>query len=376
MVIPAVDTGSDAAAARACRKGTHMTHVTEIDTPAVIVDLNKVDRNVRRAQEHLAGLGLANRPHIKTHKIPALAKMQMDAGAVGITCQKLGEVEVMADAGVADDILLTFNIIGEAKTERLAALTKRLKRMAVVLDNEIVARGLSEAGRRHGVDIRFLIECDTGFGRNGVQSPQAALDLARATMRMPHMQFEGLMTFPTAKPEQRQWLERALQLLQGSGIDVPVMSGGGSPSLKGAGDFPMLTEYRAGTYIYNDVMQVTAGAATWDDCAMTVRTTVVSRPTDDRAILDAGSKVMTYEQYYAKGFGRIVEYPDAVISGFSEEHGMVDLKGSAKKPKVGEVVSVIPNHCCVVTNMMDEIYAVRGDAVEAVWPVAARGKVR
>ena len=353
-----------------------MTHVTEIDTPAVIVDLNKVDRNIRRAQEHLAGHGLANRPHIKTHKIPALAKMQMDAGAVGITCQKLGEVEVMAEAGVADDMLLTFNVVGEAKTERLAALIRRLKRMAVVLDNEIVAKGLSEAGRRHGVDIRFLIECDTGFGRNGVQSPQAALDLARAAMRMPHMQFEGLMTFPTAKPEQRQWLERALQLLQGAGIDVPVVSGGGSPSLKSAGDFPMLTEYRAGTYIYNDVMQVTAGAATWDDCAMTVRTTVVSRPTDDRAILDAGSKVMTYEQYYAKGFGRIVEYPDAVITGFSEEHGMVDLKGSAKKPKVGEVVSVIPNHCCVVTNMMDEIYAARGDTVEAVWPVAARGKVR
>ena len=353
-----------------------MTSVTELDTPAVVVDLDKVDKNIRRAQEHLAGLRLANRPHIKTHKIPALAKMQMDAGAIGITCQKLGEVEVMADAGVADDILLTFNVIGEAKTERLAALTRRLKRMAVVLDNEVVAKGLSEAARRHGVDIRFLIECDTGFGRNGVQSPQAALDLARAAMKMPHMQFEGLMTFPTAKPEQRQWLGRALQLLQGAGIDVPVVSGGGSPSLKSAGDFPMLTEYRAGTYIYNDVMQVTAGAATWDDCAMTVRTTVVSRPTDDRAILDAGSKVMTYEQYYAKGFGRIVEYPDAVITGFSEEHGMVDLKGSAKKPKVGEVVSVIPNHCCVVTNMMDEIYALRGDTVEAVWPVAARGKVR
>ena len=123
-------------------------------------------------------------------------------------------------------------------------------------------------------------------------------------------------------------------------------------------------------------MQVTAGAATWDDCAMTVRTTVVSRPTDDRAILDAGLKVMTYEQYYAKGFGRIVEYPDAVITGFSEEHGIVDLKGSAKKPNVGEVVSVIPNHCCVVTNMMDEIHAQRGGTVEAVWPVAARGKVR
>src|SRR5437868_1713250 len=291
------------------------TLVSDLDTPAVVIDLDIVEANIKRAQDTLASYGLANRPHIKTHKIPALAKMQMDAGAVGITCQKLGEVEVMADANVADDMLLTYNVLGEAKTERLAALIRRLKRMAVVLDNETVARGLSEAGKRHGVDIRYLIECDTGYGRNGVQSPQAALELARDTMRMPHMRFEGLMTFPTAKPEQRQWLERALQLLNGAGIATPVVSGGGSPALKGCGGFPMLTEYRAGTYIYNDVMQVTAGGATWDDCAMTVRATVVSRPTETRAVLDSGSKVMTFEQHYAKGFGRIVEYPDAPVTG-------------------------------------------------------------
>ena len=130
------------------------------------------------------------------------------------------------------------------------------------------------------------------------------------------------------------------------------------------------------TYIYNDVMQVTAGAATWDDCAMTVRATVVSRPTETRAVLDTGSKVMTYEQYYAKGFGRVVEYPDAQVTGFSEEHGILDLSASPKKPQIGEVISVIPNHCCVVTNMMDEVYAVRKGKVEAVFSVAARGKVR
>src|SRR5882672_1633723 len=214
------------------------TFVADLDTPAVVIDLDIVEANIARAQEKLAGHGLANRPHIKTHKIPSLAKLQIDAGAIGITCQKLGEVEVMADAGVTGDILLTYNILGDAKTERLVALIKRLGRMAVVLDNEVVAKGLSEAGKRHGVDIRFLIECDTGFGRNGVQSPQAALDLARTAIRMPHMRFEGLMTFPTAKTEQRQWLERALQLLQGAGIEVPVVSGGGSPSLKSVGDFP------------------------------------------------------------------------------------------------------------------------------------------
>jgi D-serine deaminase-like pyridoxal phosphate-dependent protein len=353
-----------------------MTSVADIDTPAVLIDLDVVEANIRRLQEKLDGFGVANRPHIKTHKIPELAKKQIAAGAVGITCQKLGEAEVFADAGAADDILLTYNVIGAAKTERLAALVKRLKRMAVVLDNETVARGLSDAAKRHGVDIRFLIECDTGFGRNGVQSPQAALDLAREAMRMPGMRFEGLMTFPIKAPDTRQYLERTLQLFGGAGIPVPIVSGGGTPAVKDVGDFPMLTEHRAGTYIYNDAMMVTAGAAGWEDCALRVRCTVVSRPTEGRAILDAGSKVFTYDQYYAKGYGRIVEYPDAVITGFSEEHGMVDLAGSQKGPKIGEVVSVIPNHCCAVTNMMDEVYGVRGGKVETVFPVAARGKVR
>jgi D-serine deaminase-like pyridoxal phosphate-dependent protein len=353
-----------------------MTSVADIDTPAVLIDLDVVEANIRRLQQRLDAAGVANRPHIKTHKIPALAKLQIAAGAVGITCQKLGEAEVFADAGAADDMLLSYNVIGDAKTERLAALIRRLKRMAVVLDNETVARGLSEAGRRHGVDIRFLIECDTGFGRNGVQSPQAALDLARDVMRMPNMRFEGLMTFPIKSPDTRQYLERALQLFNGSGIPVPIVSGGGTPAVASVGDFPMLTEHRAGTYIYNDVMMVTAGAAGWDDCALRVRATVVSRPTDSRAILDAGSKVLTYDQYFAKGYGRIVEYPDAVVTGLSEEHGMVDLSACARGPKVGEVVSVIPNHCCAVTNMMDEVYGIRGGQVETVFPVAARGKVR
>src|SRR5437588_365993 len=165
------------------REFTEMpTLVAELDTPAVVIDLDIVEANIRHAQDTLASHGLANRPHIKTHKIPALAKKQMEAGAIGITCQKLSEVEVMADAGVADDILLTYNVLGDAKTERLAALIRRLSRMAVVLDNEVVARGLSEAGKRHGVDIRFLIDCDSGGSRNGVPDPHAALELARGTM--------------------------------------------------------------------------------------------------------------------------------------------------------------------------------------------------
>src|SRR6185503_2679787 len=140
-----------------------MTFVAELDTPAVTVHLDVMESNIRRVHGHLAQHGVANRPHIKTHKIPALGKLQMQAGAVGITCQKLGEVEVFTDAGVADDVLLTFNILGRGKTDRLMALTRRLKRLAVVRDSEAVAKGLSEAGARHGVDVRFLVECDTGM---------------------------------------------------------------------------------------------------------------------------------------------------------------------------------------------------------------------
>jgi len=350
--------------------------VSELETPAVTIRLDRLEANIARAQAELDRHGIANRPHIKTHKIPAIAKMQIAAGAIGITCQKLGEVEVFADAGAADDILITYNIVGDAKTERLMHLSKRVERLAIVLDNEVVARGVSAAARRLDGDVRFLIECDTGMGRNGVQNPEEAFGLAQIAMNLPRMHFEGLMTFPNSFPKTNEYFERALKLFGDAGIPVPVVSGGGSPALKTVEKFPMMTEHRAGTYVYNDVMMVTAGAAAWEDCAMQVRLTVVSRPTDDRATLDAGSKVLTSDQYFLKDYGRVVEYPEARIVALSEEHATIDLSACKARPEVGEVVNVIPNHCCVVSNMVDEVYGIRDGAVEVVWPVAARGKVR
>jgi D-serine deaminase-like pyridoxal phosphate-dependent protein len=351
-------------------------NVADLDTPAVTIHLDVMEANIRRVHGHLARHGIANRPHIKTHKIPALGALQMRAGAVGITCQKLGEVEVFTDAGVADDVLLTFNVLGREKTERLMALSKRLARLAVVLDNEVVARGLSEAAVLHGGEVPFLVECDTGFGRNGVQSPEAALDLARAAMKLPRLRFDGLMTFPNREPGTGEFFTRALELFQRAGIPVPVVSGGGTPAIFRAQELAMLTEHRAGTYIYNDAMVVASGTATWDDCAMRVRATVVSRPTDTRAIIDAGTKVLTSDQYTVKGYGHLMEYPEAAITALSEEHGTVDLSACRVRPKIGDVVSVVPNHCCVVSNMVDEVYGVRDGRVEVTWPVAARGTVR
>ncbi|MGH7418257.1 MAG: alanine racemase, partial [Candidatus Rokuibacteriota bacterium] len=171
-----------------------MTALRDLETPAVTVHLDVMENNIRRVQAHLDRHRIANRPHIKTHKIPDIGKMQMASGAVGITCQKLGEVEVFAEAGVADDVLLTFNVVGGAKVERLLALARRLERLAVVLDNDVVARGLAEGARAAGTEVPFLVECDTGFGRNGVQTPEAALELAQAARRLGGLRFEGLMT--------------------------------------------------------------------------------------------------------------------------------------------------------------------------------------
>jgi D-serine deaminase-like pyridoxal phosphate-dependent protein len=353
-----------------------VTHLRDLDTPAVTIDLAIMEANIRRVQAHLARHGVANRPHVKTHKIPAIGRMQMAAGAVGITVQKVGEAEVFADAGVADDVLLTYNVLGPAKLDRLMAVAKRVPRLTVVVDNEVVARGLSEAGARHGVDVRFLIECDTGFGRNGVQTPQSALDLARIAMKLPRLEFQGLMTFPNRDPDTRVFFEQALRLFEQAGIPVPVVSGGGTPALATVAKFPMLTEHRAGTCVYNDAMVVASGTATWDDCAMRVRCTVVSRPTATRAILDAGTKVLTSDQYGMKGYGHVLEYPEAAITAVSEEHGTVELSACPEPPRVGDVVHVVPNHCCVVSNMVDEVYGVRDGRVEVVWPVAARGRVR
>ena len=353
-----------------------MTRLEDIDTPAVVIHLDRMEKNITHVQGMISFHGLLNRPHIKTHKIPAIGKLQMKAGAIGLTCQKLGEAEVFIDAGVCDDLLLTYNIIGERKTDRLMELAARIRRLAVVADNEIVLRGLSEAGQRHGRDVQLLIECDTGFGRNGVQSPQAALELARLAVKLPRIAFEGLMVFPNSAPNTSEFFTKAIEIFGRAGIQLPVLSGGGTPALTKLGDYTMMTEHRAGTYVYNDVMMVQSGVATWDNCAMYVRATVVSCPTADRAIIDSGSKVLTSDHYYVEHYGRIVEYPGAYIAALSEEHGTIDLSQCKTRPKVGEVINVIPNHCCSVSNMNDEVHGVRNGVVEVVWPVAARGKVR
>lgn len=350
--------------------------VDDLDTPAVLIDLDRVEANLGRAQAYADAHGLRLRPHIKTHKLPELARLQVELGAVGITCQKIGEAEVMADAGL-DDILLTFNLIGRAKLTRLVALARRV-RLGVAIDNEIVARGLSDAMAGVGLELPVLVECDTGAERCGVQSAEEATALARIVAALPGLRFDGLMTYP---PKHRTlqvnaWLSEAKAAVEAAGIECRTVSNGGTPDLYSAHQVAVATEHRPGTYIYSDRSLVAGGFGTFEDCALRVLTTVVSRPTDGRAILDAGSKTFSSDTLGLPDYGYFVEYPQLVLEKFSEEHGHVDCSASNARPAVGERVTVIPNHACVVSNLFDTVYGVRGDRVERAFTVAARGLVQ
>jgi len=347
--------------------------IDEIETPAVIIDVDRANANIARAQAHADALGVALRPHIKTHKLPYWSARQIEAGAVGLTCQKIGEAEVMADAGFSD-IFLPYNILGVTKLARLRALHQRIT-LSVTADSAETVAGLSEAFAG-GRNLSVLVECDTGMGRCGVQSPQAALDLGRRIDASPGLTFGGLMTYPAAgKADQAEaWLAEARDLLAGSGLECRVISSGGTPDMWRKPSASVVTEQRPGTYIYMDRYQVAKGAATLADCALTVLATVVSRPTRTRAILDSGSKALTSDTLGLSGFGDLLGVPGAVVTGLSEEHGTVTLPEDAALP-VGARVHVLPNHCCVVTNLFDQVHLVSGLNVVDILPVAARGKV-
>jgi D-serine deaminase-like pyridoxal phosphate-dependent protein len=348
----------------------------EYGTPCAVIDMDRVERNIARVQATCDAAGLANRPHIKTHKSPVLAQMQVKAGARGITCQKIGEAEVMAEAGI-DNILISYNLIGEEKMARLGALQGKSE-MTVAADNATVIEGLPQAAAIAGRPLSVVVECDTGRKRAGVETPAEAIALARQIAASKGLRFAGFMLYPTETgwAEAQRFYDEALAGVREHGLDAKMVSTGGSPNLKNLGKLKGATEHRPGTYIYNDRMQVAAGVATTDDCALTIYSTVVSRAAPERGILDAGSKTLTSDTGGLDGHGLILEHPEAKIARFAEEHGFLDLTRSNTRPKVGDVVRIVPNHVCVVVNMMDEVVMVRGEEIVGVLPVAARGKLR
>lgn len=345
-------------------------HVSDLETPSVLIDMDIMTRNIERMQAHCNTLGLDFRPHIKTHKIPPIARMQLDAGAVGIACQKVSEAEVFAMAGF-NDIQIPYNIVGERKTGRLAELAI-YNRVTVSADHPTVIAGLADAARKLGMTIRVMIELATEIERTGASSVEV-VPLAQRIERDENLHFAGLLVYPSL-PSARPALQDALERLHRAGIGVDSVSGGGIGAVQHAAEVPEVTELRVGTYVFNDYTCVQNGTATLDDCAMRVLATCVSRPTQDRGILDSGSKSLSL-QSIADGYGYIEEYPDAHIYKLNEEHAYVDFGACAERPVIGERVHVIPVHACVVTNLHNQIYGMRGATVEVTWPVMARGLV-
>ncbi|HBY08037.1 MAG TPA: alanine racemase [Chloroflexi bacterium] len=328
---------------------------------------------MQRLQSYLDSHGIANWPHIKTHKIPAIAQMQIAAGAAGITCQKIGEVEIMAQAGLRN-IFLPYNIIGEAKLNRLMELAQQIE-ISVTADSAFVVDGLAQAAQQHQVTMPVLVEFDTGLARCGVQTPQQAADLAYRIDRQSNLVFDGLMTYPLNERTD-SFVQQTRAILEKDRVSVRRVSVGGTPQMWQAHEHPVVTEYRAGMYIYGDRYTLKSGAMKLEEVAFSVITTVVSRPTPDRGILDGGSKTFSSDLVGLDGYGLILEYPQARIYSFSEEHGHFDFSDCLEKPEIGERLTVIPNHCCSVTNLFNEIVAVRDGVVETIWPVAARGAVQ
>lgn len=347
--------------------------IERFGTPCAVIDLGIVERNIARAQLLCDKAGVANRPHIKTHKSPILANMQIAAGAQGITCQKLGEAEVMADAGITDIVIAT-NLLGAARSGRLSALQQRVP-LKVCADNSVSLVEYSKAATQADRPLDVLIECDTGQFRAGVETPVDALALAQIIKDDPMLNFAGLLFYPPLDgwSQTQIFYDEMVKGLHDLGMEAKIVSTGGTPNFVNLGSLVGATEHRAGTCIFNDRMMIEAGVASLDDCAFNVYSSVVSRGGSERGILDAGSKTLTADTGGLDGYGLILEHPAARIHKFAEEHGFLDLAKCNAKPAVGEIVRVIPNHVCVAVNMVDQLVAVRDGEISEIIPVAARG---
>ncbi len=367
----------------------------DIDTPALLIDSAALGRNLERMQKVADGFGVRLRPHTKTHKSPHIARLQVELGAAGVTVAKVGEAEVMADAGL-DDILIANQVIGAEKLRRLADLARRV-RMAILVDSREGVAVLDEAFRAAGTDIDVLIEVDTGKGRCGLTDMHEIAAVARQVEETEALRLRGVETHeghvPGGAQSAGQMEERAASAghrlvevaaaLRDRGHVIEDVSVGSTPAAPYTAAAPGVTEMRPGTYVFNDVNQMSIGQATPDDCALGVLATVISRPAADRAVLDAGSKSLFAEparRAFAltdyDGFGYIRQAPTARIVSLSEEHGVVHLPPGTAFPGIGQQVEVIPNHVCPAVNLHEEFYLVDGEDVVEVWPIAARGKVR
>jgi D-serine deaminase-like pyridoxal phosphate-dependent protein len=367
-----------------------MSAYPDLDTPALLFDLDVLESNVTEMAKVASDAGVRLRPHTKTHKCPEIARIQIDAGASGITVAKLGEAEVMVDAGQTD-VLIAYPIWGEAKLRRLRALAERAS-VRVSLDSVEVAEGIGRVGADLRRDMPVLVEVDTGLHRLGRPPGRPSAELAVAIARVPGVEVIGLLThaghaYRSTSPEDlRAAAEReALDLIEtaelcaGKGLRIDEISVGSTPTARTAANVPGVTEIRPGTYVFNDVQQMRLGTASETTCAARVLVTVVARPSAERFVVDAGTKAFTSDGDDGPPFpgrGVVVGRQDLVLDFMNEEHGVGHLAGGDGALAIGDRLEIVPLHVCSAVNMFDRAAGVRGGVVERELEVAARGQMR
>ena len=354
--------------------------VMEFDTPALIIDLDAVERNVARMAQFLADKPARLRPHFKTHKCIELARRQMAAGAIGMTAAKVSEAEVLVQSGVCDDVLIANEVVGRQKADRLMQLAKRARMMVAVDSQENVAE-LAESAAAAKAVLRVLVDIDVGMGRCGVRRIEDAVALARQVDRARYLEFAGVMGWEghacfiedrakrtAAGRDAMARLIAARDAVIEAALPVGIVSSGGTGTFDVSGTYPGVTEIQSGSYI---LMDARYGALDLGfENALTCLVTVISRPEPDLAITDAGRKALSEEF----GFAPPLDLPGAESFRSSEEHGFIRLSGS--EAAVGRKIRVLPTHVCTTVNLHDTFYAVRNGLLEAVYPIAARGKIQ
>lgn len=363
-----------------------MTTKFELPSPAVIVDLDIAERNIKRMAGLARQAGVKLRPHIKPHKSVYFARKQLAAGAQGVTVAKISEAEVMVDHGI-QDILIAYSIVGEEKLSRLRRLRERGAHIITTVDSVEVARGLAQVGTpEHPMPV--LIEVDSGMHRGGCQPGSDTLRLGQQVQTFKSLVLQGLFTYgggiygSSSREEleahaahEARLLRETAALLEDNGIPVQVVSGGSTPAAFALDKMEGVTEIRPGNYVFFDVSGLSLGIATPDDCSLRILATVVSVPLPGYATLDAGSKTLTTDLAgRAQGYGYIVGMPDVHLVKLNEEHGYLRYDPAVRELRVGDRVEIIPNHACVVPNLSGRIYGIRGGKVETEIAVEARGK--
>jgi D-serine deaminase-like pyridoxal phosphate-dependent protein len=365
----------------------------EIPTPALIVDYDKLNKNIAEMADRAEKAGKKLRPHIKTHKTPMIARMQMDAGAIGIACAKLGEAEVMAASGM-EDIFIAYPIVGEDKVERLLNLARWVPKVSTSVDTYEALRALNHAAIRRGQTLDVIVEVEAGYYRTGVLPGEPLLDFVKMILQdCPALRYKGLMYMAggigsTIDEEEQRKAEvagskiaaGAAAYLKKFGIETEVIGGGSTPGARFLEDIDLaITEYRPGCYVFGDVRYADLGALSRESMSLTVLATVVSIPDvpqPDRFVTDAGSKTLTHMPgITSPGYGTLVQYPNLHISSPSEEHGVVrDVPPETRFPRIGDKLDIWPNYVSDTVNYFDRLWVVQNDEVIAAWDIQARGK--